>query len=565
MNHPISDKPVVKYILEHCYARGVKHVILSPGSRNAPFILSFPASGHFDCLTIVDERSAAYFALGLARRKNEPVAVVCTSGTAALNYAPAIAEAYYQQIPLIVITADRPPELIDQADGQAIRQNGIYHNFIRYECQAPSGELSEAEARHFNRELQEAFLQALGAVKGPVHINVPLSEPLYGRAEVGVTDQNWMIPMSQQNSYDDRLVAALLEEVRQYNKVLLVVGAMPGPGGWQELVRLMARKGVVVLAETLSNIQGSGIIVNVDRALAGIPDDKKTLFQPDLLITLDVPVLSKMLKKVLKTYAPKAHWHFCNQKILVDTYGCLTRQIEGPALDILTGVVKGMDPRANEFSSLWQKVVAQTTTKHEQYLKKLCWSDLQVFEYLASALPGKLEIHLSNSTPVRYAQLFGWKQSQTFYGNRGTSGIDGCVSTAAGAAYVGASPVTLITGDLAFFYDSNGLWHRYLPASFRVIVINNGGGGIFRFIPGPTDHQELESFFEARNQNDCRGLAQTFGLDYHRAEDEKSLKAVLDDFWQATSNPALLEVFTPTELNGEILRDYFKALKEENT
>jgi 2-succinyl-5-enolpyruvyl-6-hydroxy-3-cyclohexene-1-carboxylate synthase len=176
-------------------------------------------------------------------------------------------------------------------------------------------------------------------------------------------------------------------------------------------------------------------------------------------------------------------------------------------------------------------------------------------------MPGQQQVHLSNSTPVRYGQLFDWDETCTFFSNRGTSGIDGCVSTAAGAAYGGVQPVTLITGDLGFMYDTNGLWHQYLPSSFRIIVINNGGGGIFRFIPGPSKTQELEPFFEARGNHQCRGIAETFGLQYYAAGNSEELDKILDHFWNEKGEPALLEIFTPGQENGEILRGYFDHLR----
>ncbi len=567
MSQRISDKPVVRYILEHCYARGIKHVVLSPGSRNAPFILSFPASEYFKCLILVDERSAAYFALGLALKTREPVVLVCTSGTAALNYAPAIAEAYYQQIPLIVITADRPPELIDQADGQTIRQSGMYQNFIRYACQTPSGVLTAAETGHLNRMLNEAFLQALGTSPGPVHINVPFREPLYGRTNFTNDFKIPLLPLPAIMSIDSGQTDILKNELKSYKRILLVLGAFNGKDGyeWQKVALILAQKGVVVLAESLSNIHGEPLILNVDRVVTAIDEDMAGQFCPDLLITADVPVLSKMLKKFLRNCAPGAHWHFSNKSILIDTYGCLTRQIEGPALKILSNIAREMEDLNGSFPEQWQQLSKLTRKLHSQFMDGLPWSDMKVFHYLASAVPAHQEVHLSNSTPVRYAQLFSWKESQTFYANRGTSGIDGCVSTSAGAAFAGSKPVTLITGDLAFFYDANGLWHRYLPDSFRIVVINNGGGGIFRVISGPSETEELEPFFEVRDHRDCQGIALTFGLEYFSARDESELNDVLTHFWGDKGKPAVLEIFTPTEVNGEILKSYFKALRIEQT
>lgn len=562
MSCSTSDKSVVSYIINHCYEQGVKYVVISPGSRNAPLILSFPASGKFQCLTIVDERSAAYFALGLARKTNTPVALICTSGTAALNYGPALAEAYYQQVPLIAITADRPPELIDQADGQTIRQTNVFNNFVRYQCQLPVGKLSSDEVLLTNRLLNEAFQNALGTVPGPVHINVPFREPLYGLVEDKETVLSRVLKVRSHEMVNHDLVEELVGEISGYHKILFLVGATRGESLLNDVATLLAEKGVVVVTETLSNICSGKVFENTDRLLEYFSSNVEA-FCPDLLITLDVPVLSKRIKQIIRSCHPRAHWHFSNQDIIVDTYQCLTRQIRGNALLTLKGVSEKLKTLPSDYMDFWVKARIVTTQKHQTFCEQVGWSDFKVFELLSQSIPDEVEIHLGNSTPVRYAQLFEWKQKHTFWGNRGTSGIDGCVSTAAGAAAGGEQPVTLIVGDLSFLYDSNGLWHRYLPSTFRVVVINNGGGGIFRYIPGPSETKELEPFFEAKGDYRCKGIAETFGLKYFNAENPEELKSVLAHFWDDKGKPALLEICTPGPRNGEILRGYFNYLRGE--
>jgi 2-succinyl-5-enolpyruvyl-6-hydroxy-3-cyclohexene-1-carboxylate synthase len=560
MSQSISDKPVVKHIIEHCYAHGVRYVVISPGSRNAPLIISFPKSKKFTCLTIVDERSAAYFALGLARKERRPVALVCTSGTAVLNYAPAISEAYYQQIPLIAITADRPPEYIDQADGQTIRQKGIFSNFTRYECHLPAGDLSEGDRCLVDRSLNEAFRNALGVIKGPVHINVPFREPLYETVDTKQLPQPVIVSVPKENYVNEPVVDELFGEISLYQKILLIVGAVLPCSELTRLVADFAAKGIVVVTENLSNLPVPDAFGNTDRIIEGF--DNENDLRPDLLITLDFPVLSKKLKQRIRRNRPGAHWHFSSQNVLVDTYQCLTRQIAGDAVGTLLQLNDRITPIGSGYIEAWQKADFKTRIKHNDYLDGLTWCDLKVFEQISQKIPGGQEVHLANSTPVRYAQLFQWDRSLTFFANRGTSGIDGCVSTAAGSAISGDRPVTLISGDLAFFYDSNGLWHRYLQDAFRVIVINNGGGGIFRFIPGSSETEELESFFEARNNDyQCCSIAETFGLLYFSAHNNQELKQVLDHFWEDKGKPALLEIFTSERENGEILRDYFRQLK----
>lgn len=260
MSKPISDKPIIKALVDLCFLHGVEHVIISPGSRNAPLIISFSGSERFECLSIVDERSAGYFALGLARETRKPVALVSTSGTAALNYAPAVAEAFYQQIPLVVITADRPKEWINQSDGQAIEQPGIYNNFIRYQCTLPLSGGHKDDEWYMNRILNEAFQKCTGQVSGPIHINVPMREPLYGKTVYPNKPARKIEILSGDSLLCDEAIDLLISEIQRYERVLILAGAMHHDRELKEALKILSSKGVVVLTETLSNIEDDSFI-----------------------------------------------------------------------------------------------------------------------------------------------------------------------------------------------------------------------------------------------------------------------------------------------------------------
>lgn len=564
MNNPVSDKPVVKELIDLCHQYGIEEVIISPGSRNAPLILSFHGSHLFNCLTIVDERSAGYFALGMARARQKPVAIICTSGTAAVNFAPAVAEAFYQQIPLVVITADRPTEWINQADGQAINQQGIYSNYIRYQCQLPVA-ISHADDTWFvNRTINDALSTATGINPGPVHINVPLREPLYGKTVFPAIPARKIISFQSKLTLAKEELQMLLDEIHRCDRVMVLMGAHHKDDRLQAALSLLADKGIMVLTETLSNTSNGNFINNMDRVVSTIPEDDYPIFAPELLITFDVPVLSKMIKKMLRTRKPKSHWHFSNQEAFTDTYQSLTKKIEGNAGLTIQQVAENITTKSNRFTEIWKKRAEEALILHHQYLNRIGWCDLKLFQTLnATSFPG-YQIHLGNSTPVRYAQLFDWKNSHTWFANRGTSGIDGCVSTAAGAAYGSEQPVLLIVGDLSFFYDSNGLWHQYLKPNFRIILINNSGGGIFRFLPGSSETEELEQFFEVKQNMNAQGIAQTFGLKYLSCNNEAEFNNALKIFFAPSDKPFILEVFTPNVENGILLKDYFKYLNRNS-
>lgn len=564
MNKPLSDKPVVKIVTDLCHQYGIEQVVISPGSRNAPLILSFAGSEWFDCLTIVDERSAAYFALGLAKEKDKPVAIVCTSGTAALNFAPAIAEAYYQQIPLIVFTADRPAEWINQADGQAIQQEGIFRNFIRYQCQLPIAVGHPDDDWYTNRLVNDALAAATGLVKGPVHINIPLREPLYGKTVYPAKPTRRITNMGPSGELNPESIQTLTHEMNNFDRVMVLMGASTPSIALNLTLTKLAEKGVVVLTENLSNVDHPRFIHNMDRVVATIDEEDFALYAPDLLITLDIPVLSRMIKKLLRTRKPQMHWHFSNQASATDTYQCLSRKIEGDAVSTLSKLADSAEVKQMRFSESWNKRNQYAMGRHQLYLNRIKWSDLKLFEVLSTTDIPYGPIHLGNSTPVRYAQLFDWKNKHTWFANRGTSGIDGCVSTAVGAAHGSKQPALLIIGDLSFFYDSNGLWNHYLRPDFRILLINNSGGGIFRYLPGSSESEELEPFFEAKQSYNASGIAQTFGLDYHSCGNEQELREKLGAFMQPSNKPALLEVFTPNVDNGRFLKDYFRFLKNND-
>ncbi|MDG5799868.1 2-succinyl-5-enolpyruvyl-6-hydroxy-3-cyclohexene-1-carboxylic-acid synthase [Marinilabiliaceae bacterium ANBcel2] len=562
MSKPISDKPIVKALVELCHLYGVEQVVISPGSRNAPLIISFTGYGKFECLSIVDERSAGYFALGLAREKKRPVALVCTSGTAALNYSPAIAEAFYQQIPLVAITADRPKEWVDQLEGQTINQPGIYNNFVRYQCSLPlSGGHSDDEW-YMNRMLNEAFQKGMGPVPGPIHINVPMREPLYGKTVYPDKPVRKIKTLKGDSLFSQKAVDELVAEIDKYQRVMILTGAMDSNPQLKEVLASLAEKGVVVLTETLSNIEDPNFFSNIDRAASTIDDNEHLIFSPDILITLDAPVLSKMIKKILRDKPARIHWHFSNQSNITDSYQSLTRIIKGDGEQILKQVAEKLNPREKRFKEVWRNRTEKSTERHKQFFNNLEWCDLKLFKLLSEQPFNNMQIHLGNSTPVRYAQLFNWNEGNRWYANRGTSGIDGSISTAAGAAYQTDKPLLLITGDLSFFYDSNGLWNKYLSPNLKIIVINNQGGGIFRFLQGPSESDVLD-FFETKQDLSCEGVANTFSLNYFTCKNEDEFSSKMEQFLSKNDKPSILEVFTPGKENGKLLKKYFKFLNNE--
>jgi 2-succinyl-5-enolpyruvyl-6-hydroxy-3-cyclohexene-1-carboxylate synthase len=561
MSKPISDKKSVKLLLDVCQQQGLKHVVISPGSRNAPLIISFASSGLFRCYPIVDERSAAYFALGMAQQFQEPVALVCTSGTAVLNYAPAIAEAYYQHIPLVVITADRPKEWVGQADGQTIDQSRIFQNYINYQCDLPVDVSTEDDEWYVARLVSEAFMAANGALAGPVHINIPLREPLYGRTVHPPKMAGTFRHIGGRSWLDEEQLTRLAQSWHSMERVMVLVGMMPPNAALAEVLnRLSVHENVVVLTESLSNCYGKHFVRCVDRVVASIRDEEKPLFRPDLLITLDGPVLSKMVKTLIRQYPPKEHWHFSQTGQVVDTYRHLSVVVDGDSAAILAQLEGIINDKKSRYRETWLKRVEVTEPLHAQYINTLPWCDMKVYDCVLNAMPKDMPLQLGNSTPVRYAQFFDVFEGVQCCANRGTSGIDGCVSTALGAAFAMQQNTLLLVGDMSFFYDSNALWNRFSGQYLKIIVVNNSGGGIFRFLPGSSDSEELEEFFAVGHQMNAAWVAQRFGVAYRHVASENELAEALPAFFASTQTE-VLEVETPLKDNAKMLKNYFSMLK----
>jgi 2-succinyl-5-enolpyruvyl-6-hydroxy-3-cyclohexene-1-carboxylate synthase len=558
----ITSKKSVQYLASVLQKKGITDIVFSPGSRNAPLINTFAGLDVFRCLNIVDERSAAFFALGMAIQLRKPVAIACTSGSAMLNYAPAIAEAYYQKVPLLVLTADRPVEWVDQNDGQTIRQQNTYTNYVKSSYSLPEKTDTPDEEWYVVRILNQAVNDLSFPEAGPVHINIPLSEPLYHLEDVALPEAK-MIRISgvYGNLLEDEM--NLFASVwNNSNKILILVGQMSPSMEMKALLNKLSRlSSVIILSETTSNLRGENLITCIDNVLSVVDQDDG--YGPDLLITLGGQVVSKKIKTFLRKSSIAAHWHFSRSGEYFDTYQSLTNVVTADPLPFLGRMSElTASTTSSGYGQVWKDADVVTQERHQKFLSGCTFSDLKVFETILDKVPENSVVHLSNSTPIRYSQLFVYHKDIVFQSNRGTSGIDGVVSTAAGSAFACDTLTTVITGDLAFFYDSNSLWNNHLTGNLRIIVINNGGGGIFRFLDGSSAMPALETHFEAQHNHSACQIAQAFQVDARTASDRQSLAEGLDWLYREDGNkPALLEILTPNKLNAEILKAYFKFLK----
>ncbi len=578
--------PSAQLLVQYCKAVGVSQVVISPGSRNAPLILGFTEDPFFSCFSIVDERSAAFFAIGMAQQIRKPVAVLCTSGSALLNYYPAVAEAFYSDLPLLVISADRPPYKIDIGDGQTIRQDRVFDRHIAYSANLkldvshatstvlrfdpgaiPMGQTKgtiQEEVFQFNQQEIGRAVEILFRKSQPVHINIPFEEPLYDTLpEPSVSLTEPLIPQKREEGPGD--LTAFFKSWNEASRKLVLVGVMAAGEMEQRWLDELARDpSVLILTETTSNLNHPNLIPSIDSIVAPIEksEDREEKFRalhPEILLTFGGLVVSKKIKAFLRDYKPQHHWHIHQHKAY-DTFYALTHHFKTTPNQFLEAFMPGVIKKESSYQKEWLEVRDRYVTKRKEYVDQIPFTDMWAFDKILSGLPKGVMVQLANSSTVRYAQLFDMGQHQAVYCNRGTSGIDGSTSTAVGAAVYFEKPTVLITGDLSFFYDINGLWNQYLRPDFRIVLINNGGGGIFRILPGKEDSPNFKTYFETAHDLSARAVCQLHGLDYREANEKEELSQALSDFYEPSSRPRLLEVKTPADLNDRILLSYFDFL-----
>ncbi len=584
-------------IAEICARHGITDVVLSPGSRSAPLTLAFARHPELTVRVVPDERAAAFIGLGIAQAQRRAVALVCTSGTAGLNYAPAVAEAFFQHIPLVIFTADRPPEWIDQLDGQTIRQHNLYGTHAKGAFEFPVDTTHPDAKWHSARIVNEAINLAQAAPAGPVQVNVPLREPFYPKAgeaiayeqDVRIIRKTKSIPIP--DIADLRILA---DEFVKASKVLFVFGqqtahstslfiAKDSAGSPQEPFLPL---GVVVAGDVISNLNPWAlsadqweICTHHDIFLAGLSDEAKQELQPELIISCGLSLISKSLKQFLRAYPAKQHWHLQEAGDAADTFRGLTRVIQTEPSKFLTAMAAANPSFSSELGRMkeqrieYEKLWGSFEQKAQNFAEsspgfpgngEQVFNEFLGFRKVISSLPVHTALHLANSMAVRYANILGLPLEFRIevFANRGTSGIDGCTSTAVGAALAQPNrPVVLLTGDVAFFYDRNAFWHNYPLPNLRVVLFNNHGGGIFRIIDGPRQQPELEEFFETRQLLTAANTARDFNLRYFPVSSFDELEAALPVFFAAETGAAVLEVFTDSKTNASFFEEYRAAVK----
>ncbi|MCB0733518.1 MAG: 2-succinyl-5-enolpyruvyl-6-hydroxy-3-cyclohexene-1-carboxylic-acid synthase [Flavobacteriales bacterium] len=523
----------LSHLVDSLIQLGTTHAVVSPGSRNAPNIHALVRAG-ITCHSVLDERSAGYQALGMSVELDAPVILCCTSGTAVLNYGPAIAEAFYDRIPIIALTADRPGDQIDQWDGQAIRQTGVFTNHVVQEFTV------DLESDHPLPDFEGSW-----NMNGPIHINVPLREPLY---DVPVQASN-SAHLGHATERRELVVTCVglqefLEEDWSDKKVLLFQGMDARDG-----IQLVSNEHPVlsdVTAINPGNVKHWDLVVSAENC----PDE----LIPDVLITSGTTTVSKGLKQLLKRKHTIQHYHVASTNAIGRMFGTEPKWIDVHRININRPGMANTGEVKSDFYSKWIKVSNKVQSAMQPILDA-GFNEISAVQTVIDHLPGSV-LHAANSLPVR---ILSWLGQHTIRCNRGTSGIDGCTSTAVGAARVSENLHVLISGDLAFQYDSNAFWGLNEHTNLKVVVLNNYGGGIFKVIDGPQRLGTAISFQTTPHDSNFSALAEHMDLQYFCARSTSELTDAIPR-WLDVKGPAVLEVQTDVESTKQCIKQLKQIL-----
>ena len=550
-----SNKKNVNILTSLLVAHGVSYAVVCPGSRNAPIVHNLVTCPDIDCFSVTDERSAGFYALGMAQATLSPVAVCVTSGTALLNLLPAVAEAYYQHVPLVVISADRPLQWIDQLDGQTLPQQDALGRFVRKAVSLPEPH-NEEEHWFCNRLVNEALLAARQRGDGPVHINVPLTEPLYEFTVDSLPDERMITYAAP--CVDKRLITECAGMFWKASRPMVIVGQ----SSKEKLI-----------ADDFAEISGFAVVLNeilsigcgachFDELLCQeqLPDD----LVPDFLLYIGDTLVSRRMKQFLRKLPKDVPvWAISEDGAVHDTFKSLCGVIEGHPADAIASLgdlaPKNRRRDTSPFFDRWDELLAETDEKIEDFTPG--YSQMAAVKCLEEMLDDDDDFvtHYANSMSVRLANIYA---CHYVFCNRGVNGIEGSLSTAAGFSLVTDQTVYCVLGDLSFFYDSNALWNEELRGNLRILLLNNGGGGIFEKFEGLQGSPARERFVMAKHHASAEGICQSYQVAYRAVHNMEELEEGI--YWlrqDQDERPMLLEVFTDSANDAKIMKAYYDRFR----
>lgn len=558
-----SNKENVNILTALLRRYGVGRAVVCPGSRNAPIVHNLSESG-VECCPVTDERSAGFYALGMAQAVAGPVAVCVTSGSALLNLAPAVAEAYYRHVPLIVISADRPQAWIDQLDGQTLPQSGVFGCFVEKSVTLPEPACDE-QRWHCARLVNEALTAAGRGC--PVQINVPISEPLFEFATDKLPDVR-AVQALRPSSVSDSDVSRISVRLSSAARPMVVVGQTDYSKELVAALRALSAR-AVVLGEPLGAGSAAVHFDEVLHVIGSNPD-----YMPDFILYLGDTIVSKRLKRFLRRATGAETWAISHDGRIHDTFMNQTAVVEADAAGVISRIAAYLDDTgsscapaeiaathdgAHDFRAVWASALAaaarHAATFEPRYSQMMA---VRMFESMLDELDYDFCVHYANSSAVRLANIYA---SHYIYVNRGVNGIEGSVSAAAGFSVVREEMTFCVVGDLSFFYDGNALWNRCLKGNLRILLLNNCCGGIFHQLPGLGASPVRDSYIAAEHHASAHGLCDAHDIGYLAARNREELERHIATFlYSGTRRPLVLEVFTDAGEDAAAVREYYDSL-----
>mgnify|MGYP002623258724 CR=1 FL=1 len=561
-----SDKKNISILTSLLVAHGIQKAVVCPGSRNAPIVHNFSEHPLTKCFPVTDERSAGFFAIGLALATHQVVAVCVTSGSALLNLAPAVAEAHEQHIGMVVISADRPQQWIEQLDGQTITQPNVFGTMVNSSVNLPENIADEEEHWYCNRLINEALLATRSPLDGPVHINVPLAEPLFNFNVESLPEER-VIRRHPATSDCSQVVRWLFEAKRPMVVMGQCAPKMPR-SLWRKVIQLIDKTGVL-LAERLSDLPQT---IHVDEAMAIVADREE--YVPDLIIYIGGVLVSKRMRHFLrKTHAQRVVM-LSRDTIIHDVTMHLTDVVQANVEDFFSEVARMGDDHEGtdavnpmpipgkeqqEYHRKWASVFQFVENCAMSYLPAFSqMAAVKYFEEQLADMDYDFHVHYANSSSIRLANIYA---GQHVYCNRGVNGIEGSLSTAAGFSAATDDMVFCIIGDLSFFYDQNALWNSNLKGNLRVILLNNGGGGIFSTLKGLELDETSKCLVAGGHHTRAQGICLQNDIGYLKAHDMEEMRiGIVTLLTKDTSRPMLLEIFTEAETDAKVMNDYYQTM-----
>lgn len=516
----------------------IKDVVLSPGGSDIPIIHSLECDDFFNCYSVVDERNNTYFAMGLAQEKNVPVASICTSGTSVCNFLPGITEAFYQNVPVLAITADKNPYFQSQLETQKIVQTNMFVDVVKKTVDLPVVR-SENDEWLCNRLVNEALLELNHHGKGPVQINIPV---------VGDTGEFSTSELPVERMIN-RTVLPIQEEVwKKYvemlsgKKVMVVVGQNVNFSSQDEenMSTFFKKCNCIFATEHLSNLNCDGKINTYPiTEIGGLTDE----LLPDIVLSIGNNLAAYNLKPFLrKNYKRMQNWFIDPTGEVRDSYKSLTEIFECEVSYFFENIIRYMDiDSKHDYYDNWKKVLDLLD------LEDIPYFNIYVGKKLAEKIPADSVLHLAILNSTRMMQLFNLPCEVRTYSNVGALGIDGCLATFAGQAAATSKKSFLLTGDLSFFYGMNGAALRSIDKNVRIIMVNNCGGSEFHFFMGKERISTIDNYICARHNDVAEGWIKSLGYDYYSAKTKEEVDNALDIAMQDSERPIFIEVFTDME------------------